>query len=99
MDDFGTGFSSFSSIAELNIDRVKLDQTFINNITRIDDSTALASNLIAMCHKVGLEVIAEGVENEAQLGYLEKYMCDIIQGYFFSKPLSVKDALIYIDRN
>ncbi|WP_062323367.1 bifunctional diguanylate cyclase/phosphodiesterase [Halolactibacillus sp. JCM 19043] len=99
LDDFGTGFSSFSSIAELNIDRVKLDQTFINNITRIDDSTALASNLIAMCHKVGLEVIAEGVENEAQLGYLERHKCDIIQGYFFSKPLSVEDALIYIDRN
>ncbi len=96
LDDFGTGFSSFSSINELNIDRIKIDQAFINKIQSQQDDSALVSDIISMCHKVGLEVIAEGVETEAQLSYLKTYQADVAQGYYFSKPLSETKALQYL---
>ncbi|MGM0523356.1 MAG: putative bifunctional diguanylate cyclase/phosphodiesterase [Bacillota bacterium] len=96
LDDFGTGFSSFSSIAELNIDRVKIDQIFINKIQSKEDDAALVSDIISMCHKVGLEVIAEGVETQEQLAYLKLHQADIAQGYYFSKPLPEPKALRYL---
>lgn len=96
LDDFGTGFSSFSRLEELNIDNVKIDKLFIDKITEIDEKNLIISDIISMSHKIGLEVIAEGVEDEQQKVYLRKHDCDIIQGYHLSKPLANDKALAFL---
>ena len=96
LDDFGTGFSSFSRLEELNIDNVKIDKLFIDKITEMDEKNLIISDIISMSHKIGLEVIAEGVEDEQQKVYLRKHDCDIIQGYHLSKPLANDKALAFL---
>ena len=96
LDDFGTGFSSSSRLEELNIDNVKIDKLFIDKITEMDEKNLITSDIISMSHKIGLEVIAEGVEDEQQKVYLRKHDCDIIQGYHLSKPLANDKALAFL---
>nr|WP_319219427.1 bifunctional diguanylate cyclase/phosphodiesterase [uncultured Trichococcus sp.] len=96
LDDFGTGFSSFSRIGELNIDTVKIDKVFVDKITRIPEKDLIISDIISMVHKMGLNVVAEGVEDELQKAYLQKHGCDIIQGYLLSKPLPEESAINFL---
>lgn len=98
LDDFGTGFSSFSRLAELNIDTVKIDKYFIDKISHTTEKNLIISDIISMAHKIGLSVVAEGVEDEQQKAYLQKYGCDIIQGYLLSKPLAEESALNFLRR-
>ena len=92
LDDFGTGFSSFARLRDLNIDIVEIDKQLIDNISVKKESNLISEDIISMVHKVGLEVVAEGVETDIQMQYLKKHDCDIIQGYYFSRPLEAKDA-------
>lgn len=96
LDDFGTGFSSFSRLAELNIDAVKIDKSFIGKISHKAEKNLIIADVISMAHKIGLSVVAEGVEDERQKAYLQKYGCDIIQGYLLSKPLAEEDAINFL---
>ena len=90
IDDFGTGYSSLSYLKEFPIDKLKIDQSFISNITDPESNEGEIANLVIdLGHKLGLEVIAEGVETEEQIEYLRKYACDQIQGFILSKPLKV----------
>ncbi|MGA9517999.1 MAG: GGDEF domain-containing phosphodiesterase [Trichococcus sp.] len=98
LDDFGTGYSSFSRLAELNIDAVKIDRFFIGKISHTSEKDLIISDIISMAHKIGLNVIAEGVEDERQKAYLLKYGCDIIQGYLLSKPLAEESAIAFLRR-
>lgn len=93
LDDFGTGYSSLYRLSELNIDVIKIDRSFINKITNSTKESVLTSSIINMSHTLGLSVVAEGVELEAEKDYLIKHDCDIMQGYLFSKPLTEKDAV------
>ena len=91
IDDFGTGYSSLSYLKEFPIDRLKIDQSFISNITNENSSDAEIANLVIdLGHKLGLEVIAEGVETKEQINFLKKYACDQIQGFVLSKPVSIE---------
>ena len=96
LDDFGTGFSSFARLRDLEVDTVKIDQYFISKISTLDENDLLTVDIISMSHKLGLIVVAEGVENEEQKKYLEKHKCDVLQGYLISKPLEQKDAIDYL---
>lgn len=98
LDDFGTGFSSFSRLAELNIDTVKIDKFFIDKISHTTEKDLIISDIISMAHKIGLIVVAEGVEDESQKAYLLKNGCDIIQGYHLSKPLPEESAISFLRR-
>ena len=90
IDDFGTGYSSLSYLKEFPIDKLKIDQSFISNITDPESNEGEIANLVIdLGHKLGLQVIAEGVETEEQIDYLRKYACDQIQGFILSKPLKV----------
>jgi diguanylate cyclase (GGDEF)-like protein/PAS domain S-box-containing protein len=87
IDDFGTGYSSLAYIKRIDVDYLKIDRTFITNIAAESTDFPLVEAIIMMAHKLGLKVIAEGVETEAQLELLNSMGCDFIQGYFYSKPL------------
>jgi diguanylate cyclase (GGDEF)-like protein/PAS domain S-box-containing protein len=87
IDDFGTGYSSLSYLKRFPIDILKIDKSFIADITTADDDGAIASAIIEMGHKLKLQLIAEGVENSEQLAFLRARKCTIVQGNYFSKPM------------
>src|ERR1051325_10173572 len=87
IDDFGTGFSSLASLKRLPIDALKIDQSFVREANTDDDDAALVMAIITLAHNLRLKVIAEGVETEDQLRFLQWLRCDEIQGFFFSRPL------------
>ena len=98
LDDFGTGFSSLGRLHQLNIDIVKIDRYFINQITQERGEDLIVADIISMSHKFGLTVVAEGVETEEQKKYLEYHDCDILQGYLISKPLNEGDAISFLSQ-
>jgi diguanylate cyclase (GGDEF)-like protein/PAS domain S-box-containing protein len=91
IDDFGTGYSSLSYLKKFDIDYLKIDQSFIRNLTEESDDMILSEAIIVMAHKLGLKVIAEGIETTQQRDLLLAAGCDYGQGYFFSKPLPPKE--------
>jgi len=87
MDDFGNGYSSFSSLRNLPIDILKIDQSFVRDIIIDKDDAAIVSAILAMAHTLNIMVVAEGVQNLEQLQFLRARRCDFAQGYLISWPL------------
>jgi diguanylate cyclase (GGDEF)-like protein/PAS domain S-box-containing protein len=87
IDDFGTGYSSLAYLKRFPIDKLKIDIAFVREVTSNPDDAAIVLAIINMAHSLKLDVIAEGVEKEAQLAYLRRHGCDEMQGYYFSRPL------------
>ncbi len=95
IDDFGTGYSSLSYIKRFPVETLKIDRSFIKDIPDDENDMEITAAIIAMAQKLGLKVIAEGAETKEQVKYLADNGCDLIQGYFYSKPLSAAKALIW----
>lgn len=91
IDDFGTGYSSLSYLREFPVDALKIDRTFIKNISNGQSGEAMVTAIISLARALNLEVVAEGVELEEELAILQKHDCEYVQGYLFSKPLTVED--------
>ena len=89
IDDFGTGYSNFGYLKRFRVSKLKIDRSFIQDVAVNPDDAAIASAIISMAKSLNLKVIAEGVESEAQMSFLRAHQCDEIQGYYFSKPLTV----------
>ena len=90
LDDFGTGYSSLSYLKRLPFDQLKIDQSFVRDLLVDSDDATIAKTIIALGDTLGLAVIAEGVETEAQRYFLSTvHRCDLIQGYLHSRPLEV----------
>ena len=88
IDDFGTGYSSLSYLKRFAVDYVKIDKTFIHGLGRCSEDEAITLAIISMAHSLDLKVVAEGVENEAQLAFLKARQCDEVQGYLISRPVN-----------
>jgi EAL domain-containing protein (putative c-di-GMP-specific phosphodiesterase class I) len=87
LDDFGTGYSSLAYLKELDIDYLKIDRSFVRDLELDASDRALCEAIVVMAHKLGLKVIAEGVETAGQCDLLLRAGCDYAQGYYFSQPL------------
>jgi EAL domain-containing protein (putative c-di-GMP-specific phosphodiesterase class I) len=89
LDDFGTGYSSLSYLRRFPIDELKIDRSFINDIHENSDDAAIAGAIVAMARSLGLSVVAEGVEKKEQAELLSSLGCNLVQGYFYARPMTV----------
>ena len=92
MDDFGTGFSSFSYLHRFPTDTLKIDRSFVMNMSQGEKNSEIVNTIVILAHKLGMDVIAEGIETELEQKILTDFQCEYGQGYFFAKPLPAKDA-------
>lgn len=93
IDDFGTGYSSLAQLKALPVDKLKLDRSFVDGLPNDQNDVAIAKTIIELGKNLDLQIIAEGVETESQLHFLQQHNCHIIQGYYFSQPLTYEDFL------
>ena len=96
VDDFGTGYSSFSYLKHLPLDALKIDRSFVREVTFSVDDGAITTAIIAMAHALGLEVVAEGIETEGQRQVLLEQGCDAMQGYLFSRPVPADQLVPFL---
>lgn len=93
IDDFGTGYSSLSYLVRFPLDILKIDRSFIQQICSLDEKQAVVDAIIQMSHRLKMKVVAEGVETEQQAALLREMGCDIVQGYYYSKPIPMHELL------
>jgi diguanylate cyclase (GGDEF)-like protein/PAS domain S-box-containing protein len=96
IDDFGTGYSSLAYLKRFDIDYLKLDKSFVSNLETDANDLALSEAIIVMAHKLGIRVVAEGVENKAQQTILKKIDCDYAQGYLFARPMPADEFEVFL---
>lgn len=98
LDDFGTGYSSLSYLKRLPLDQLKIDRSFVMNLEQDDSEASICAATIGLAHNLGLQVVAEGVETEVQLYFLNTvHRCDFLQGYYFGRPLPLDQFERYLD--
>lgn len=97
LDDFGKGFNSLNYLKQLPVDTLKIDRAFIANLPEDFQDQAIVSSIVTLAKKLQLSIVAEGVESQEQLNWVQNLECDYAQGYMFSKPLQVSEFLTYLD--
>ncbi len=98
LDDFGTGNSGLSYLKQINIDRLKIDRSFVNNISLSRSDEVIIESIIAMAKSLNCKVLAEGVETQAQCDFLKSKNCDEVQGFLYSKPITPEEVAIYLQQ-
>jgi len=99
IDDFGTGYSSLGYLQKYPFKKLKIDRSFINQIENDTSNSKLTETMITMAHSLGMQVVAEGVETREQLDFLSQRYCDLMQGYYFSKPITLLDLEKELKKN
>ena len=98
LDDFGTGYSSLNHLTKLPIDVLKIDRSFVIDMIENDKSRYIVEKIIQLSHKLGITVVAEGVEEKEQVDYLKKMECDTVQGYYYSKPQNFENVITMLNK-
>jgi EAL domain-containing protein (putative c-di-GMP-specific phosphodiesterase class I) len=98
LDDFGTGYSSLSYLKSFPLNELKIDRSFITELSTNQKDQALVSAIVYLAHEFGLLVVAEGVEDESQLAFLSSIGCDQYQGYLFGKPMSITEIALMLSQ-
>lgn len=98
IDDFGTGYSSMSYLQALPVTRLKIDKGFVDDLPDSKESTAIVNAIISLAETFGLKITVEGIEKEEQLNFFKGKYCDEIQGYFYSKPLPLKELQSFVKK-
>ena len=98
MDDFGTGYSSLSYLQSFPFDKIKIDRTFVANLSKNPQSAAIIRAVIGLGHGLNLPVVAEGVETEEQSAFLTREACDQVQGYLLGRPRPIEDYAELVGR-
>lgn len=98
MDDFGSGYSSFNLLKDMPIDELKIDKEFLDSVKDSERSHYIIKNIVKMAHGLNIKVVCEGVETEEQVDFLRSVYCDVAQGYFYAKPMPIKDFEEYLDK-
>lgn len=91
MDDFGTGYSAFNVLKDIEIDILKIDKMFFENLEENRRAQIIIETIVQMCKRLNVKTVAEGIETKWQLNFLKEIKCDIVQGYYFSKPIPIID--------
>ena len=91
IDDFGTDYASLSYLRDFSMDELKIDRSFVKDILDSPQDQAIVNSVINLAHDLGLKVVAEGVEDKSQLDYLKSLKCDVIQGFYYAKPMSPEE--------
>jgi EAL domain-containing protein (putative c-di-GMP-specific phosphodiesterase class I) len=99
IDDFGTGYSSLTYLHEFPLNALKIDKNFVQSVESRDRGGPISKMIIGLGQNLGLEVIAEGVETEAQLEYMREHGCDVAQGYLYARPESPEDLTPWLQAN
>ncbi len=99
LDDFGTGYSSLSYLQRLPVQTLKIDSSFIQELAPGSHNEAIANTVISLAHRLNLDVVAEGVETEAQLNMLRSWRCEYVQGFLLAKPMKLQDFIVYQRQN
>lgn len=99
IDDFGTGYTSINYLKQFPINILKIDRSFVKGLPLGINDSAITNAIIALGHSLGMEIVAEGVETAEQLQYLADHHCDLVQGYYFSRPMSEVKMLLQLGRN
>ena len=89
IDDFGSGYSSLNTLKDIEVDAIKLDRIFLKETSHKEKSKVIMDNTIIMSKQLGIKVVSEGVETKEQVDYLADAGCDVFQGYYFDRPISV----------
>ena len=93
MDDFGSGYSSLNILKDLTVDVLKLDMKFIQNFERSSRASIIMESVVQMAHNLGIDTVVEGVETETQVEFLKEIGCNVVQGYYYAKPMSTEECL------
>jgi EAL domain-containing protein (putative c-di-GMP-specific phosphodiesterase class I) len=99
IDDFGTGYSGLSYFSRFPVSVVKIDRSFVQGLTTSETETTLVETILLLANKLGVQVIAEGVEKESQAAFLRANHCDMLQGYHIAPPMPEKEFLEFVRRN
>lgn len=99
IDDFGTGHSSLYYLKKLPIDVLKIDRSFIRDLPEDESDAQIVKTIVLMAHSLGISTVAEGVETIEQLEMMKSFECDLVQGYYYSRPLPLEDVIVYFQRN
>jgi diguanylate cyclase (GGDEF)-like protein len=99
IDDFGSGYSSLTLLTEMETDVLKIDREFLTDSDKSQEKKDVIEKVVELAHKLNLQVVCEGVETKEQEEFLESISCDVAQGYYYSKPISVKKFDLYVEKN